>query len=190
MPQQTFGTATFQLVEGDITDQSVDVIVNAANGTLLGGSGVDGAIHKKGGPAILAACKEVRAELGGKLEEGKVAMTVAGDLDAQWVAHAVGPVWQGGYHGEFVALERCYWNSLVQAREKGATTIAFPSISTGAYAFPIDRAAYVACSTVTRFLKEEKHEFTDVRLVVLGDDSFKAHTAVFEEFMFTQIGTD
>lgn len=139
---------TITLVQGDITEQRVDAIVNAANSSLLGGGGVDGAIHRRGGPAILAACRDLRAShYGGGLPTGEAVATTAGDLPAEWVIHTVGPVWQGP-GSDPALLASCYRESLRVADEVGARTVAFPAISTGVYRWPVEEAARVAVETV------------------------------------------
>ncbi|MET7610128.1 O-acetyl-ADP-ribose deacetylase [Streptomyces seoulensis] len=139
---------TITLVQGDITDQRVDAIVNAANSSLLGGGGVDGAIHRRGGPAILAACRDLRASrLGGGLPTGEAVATTAGDLPASWVIHTVGPVWQGP-GSDPAPLASCYREALRVADELEARTVAFPAISTGVYRWPVEEAARVAVETV------------------------------------------
>ena len=144
-----------QLLRGDITRLGVDVIVNAANSGLLGGGGVDGArvraIHRAGGPEILAACREIRNRQGG-CPPGEAIITTAGKLPARFVVHTVGPVWNGGGNNEDHLLAACYQNSLRLAVANGATTIAFPNISTGVYRFPRERAAQIAIREVTAFL--------------------------------------
>ena len=136
-------------VQGDITEQQVDAVVNAANSSLLGGGGVDGAIHRKGGPAILAACRDLRAgHLGKGLPAGQAVATTAGNLPARWVIHTVGPVWHGGSRGEAEQLASCYRRSLEVADELGARSVAFPAISTGVYGYPKDEAAEIAVTTV------------------------------------------
>jgi O-acetyl-ADP-ribose deacetylase (regulator of RNase III) len=150
------GNATLELIQGDITDVEADAIVNAANSTLLGGSGVDGAIHRKGGPRILEECKRIRAtEWPDGLPTGKAVITSGGNLKARYVIHTVGPVWLGGFHVEAELLKQAYRNTLKLAVSKGLKTVAFPSISTGAYGYPIEEASRIAISTVKAFLEKE-----------------------------------
>lgn len=143
--------ARIQLLRGDITKISADAIVNAANTSLLGGGGVDGAIHRAGGPAILEACRKVIAKQGG-CKTGDVVITTAGNLPAKFVIHTVGPVWNGGEHDEDEKLASCYRKSLELAEQYDCATIAFPCISTGIYRFPIERAAKIAVPTVVQHL--------------------------------------
>ncbi|MDF1554597.1 MAG: O-acetyl-ADP-ribose deacetylase [Deferrisomatales bacterium] len=164
--EQRFGTSRVTLVQGDITAQVVDAVVNAANSSLLGGGGVDGAIHRVGGPAILAACRTIVARIG-RLEPGGAVVTPAGDLPARFVIHTVGPVWRGGVEAEEATLERAYRESLSRALEAGARSVAFPSISTGAYRFPIRRAAAVALATVASVL-EDGADLDEVRFVLFS----------------------
>ena len=140
-----------QLVFGDITKLEVDALVNAANSSLMGGGGVDGAIHRAGGPAILEECRQIIA-LQGRCETGEAVITTGGNLSARFVIHTVGPVWHGGSNNEQRMLENAYLNSLKLALENGVETIAFPNISTGVYGFPKDQAARIAIKTVTDFL--------------------------------------
>jgi len=150
------GTAKVQLVRGDITDVEADAIVNAANSSLMGGGGVDGAIDRKGGPAILEECGRIRAtEWPDGLPTGKAVITSGGNLKAKYVIHTVGPVWLGGFHVEAELLKQAYKNSLKLAVAKGLKTIAFPSISTGAYGYPIEDACRIALRTVKDFLEKE-----------------------------------
>jgi len=150
------GKAKICLVQGDITDQNTDAIVNAANSTLMGGGGVDGAIHRKGGPKILKECKRIRAtEWLDGLPTGKAVITSGGNLKARYVIHTVGPVWRGGTSGEPELLAEAYLNSLRLAVSKGLKTIALPSISTGAYRYSIEKASRIALTTVKGFLEKE-----------------------------------
>jgi len=171
------GKAKVILVQGDITEQDTDAIVNAANPTLMGGGGVDGAIHRKGGPKILEECKRIRAtEWPDGLPTGKAVITSGGNLKAKYVIHTVGPVWRGGGSGEPELLADAYRNSLRLAVSKGLKTIAFPSISTGAYGYPIEKASRIAISAVKEFL--EKEDKLDKVILVL----FSKHDLeVYEE---------
>lgn len=147
-----------QLIRGDITQQETEAIVNAANSSLLGGGGVDGAIHRAGGPSILEECMKIRNRQGG-CKTGEAVITSGGNLPAKFVIHTVGPVWNGGKKKEDELLANCYANSLRLAVENGIRTISFPNISTGSYHFPKDRAAKIAVATVKDFLgKTEKVE--------------------------------
>ncbi|MFJ4001937.1 O-acetyl-ADP-ribose deacetylase [Streptomyces sp. NPDC090023] len=160
---------TIKLVQGDITEQRVDAIVNAANSSLLGGGGVDGAIHRRGGPAILAACRELRASrYGGGLPTGEAVATTAGDLPAEWVIHTVGPVWQGP-GSDPALLASCYRESLRVADEVGARTVAFPAISTGVYRWPAEEAARVAVETV----RAADTGVEEVRFVLFDERMFR-----------------
>jgi O-acetyl-ADP-ribose deacetylase (regulator of RNase III) len=141
------------LQQGDITKTHTDAIVNAANSSLLGGGGVDGAIHRAGGPEILEQCRAIRDRQGG-CPTGQAVITTGGRLPAKYVIHTVGPIWQGGRHEEEALLASAYRNSLRLAAEKGIRTIAFPNISTGIYGFPKDKAAAIAVQTVSAFLAE------------------------------------
>ncbi|MFJ1548994.1 O-acetyl-ADP-ribose deacetylase [Streptomyces sp. NPDC088246] len=164
---------TVTLVRGDITRQSADVIVNAANSSLLGGGGVDGAIHRRGGPEILAACRELRASQYGKgLRTGRAVATTAGRLDARWVVHTVGPVY--GISGSDPSLlASCYRESLRVADELGARTIAFPAISTGAYGWPLEDAARIAVEAV----RGADTAVEEVRFVLFDDRAYEAFAA-------------
>jgi O-acetyl-ADP-ribose deacetylase (regulator of RNase III) len=154
--QFQIGKAKIFLVQGDITEQDTDAIVNAANSTLMGGGGVDGAIHRKGGPRILEECKQIRdTEWLDGLPTGKAVITSGGNLKARYVIHTVGPVWHGGIHGEPELLAEAYLNSLRLAVSKGLKTMAFPSISTGAYRYPIEKASRIALTTLKEFLEKE-----------------------------------
>lgn len=146
-------TSRIELIQGDITRISADAIVNAANNSLLGGGGVDGAIHRAGGPAILEECQKIRARQGG-CKTGEAVITTAGMLPAKFVIHTVGPVWQGGSHHEDQLLAACYNQSLKLADQHQLTSIAFPNISTGIYGFPKARAASIAVQTVRTALQQ------------------------------------
>ncbi|MGD0204438.1 MAG: O-acetyl-ADP-ribose deacetylase [Candidatus Bathyarchaeia archaeon] len=169
------GKAILQLIKGDITDIEADAVVNAANSSLMGGGGVDGAIHRKGGPKILEECKRIRAtEWPDGLPTGKAVITSGGNLKARYVIHTVGPVWLGGFHVEAELLKQAYKNSLKLAVAKGLKTIAFPSISTGAYGYPIEDASRIAVNTVKEFLeKEDKLE--KVVLVLFAERDFEIY---------------
>jgi len=144
-----------KLLLGDITKITVDAIVNAANSTLLGGGGVDGAIHRAGGESILRECRKISESQGG-CRTGEAVITTAGRLPARYVIHTVGPVWYGGVKNEDQLLSNAYSNSLKLAVENGVRTIAFPNISTGVYGFPKERAAKIAIAAVRKFLKTDK----------------------------------
>lgn len=176
MEQIRIGDTALRLVEGDITEQEVDAVVNAANSTLLGGGGVDGAIHRRGGEAILAECRELRrTRYPDGLPTGQAVATTGGELPARRVIHTVGPIWQGGGKGEEELLASAYGSSLECAREDGARTIAFPSISTGAYGYPLRRAAPVALRTVAAYLEEHPDAFEEVRFVLFSAGDLEAY---------------
>ena len=169
------GSATLELIKGDITDVEADAIVNAANSTLLGGGGVDGAIHRKGGPKILEECKRIReTEWPDGLPTGKAVMTSGGNLKAKHVIHTVGPVWLGGFHVEAELLKQAYRNTLKLAVYKGLRTIAFPSISTGAYGYPVEEASRIAIRTVKEFLEKEDR-LERVIFVLFSDRDFEVY---------------
>ncbi|WP_158863261.1 O-acetyl-ADP-ribose deacetylase [Leifsonia sp. AG29] len=167
-------TDYLEIVRGDITDQAVDAIVNAANSSLLGGGGVDGAIHRRGGPAILEACRELRATvLPDGLPTGQAVATTGGELDARWVVHAVGPVWSSR-EDRTPLLQNAYRSSLRVARELGARTVAFPAISAGVYGWPMDDAARVAISTVRAVLSSGVGSVESVRFVLFSEEALSA----------------
>ena len=168
--------ALIVLVRGDITDQEVDAIVNAANSSLMGGGGVDGAIHRMGGAAILDECKELReAEYPDGLPTGEAVITTAGNLRAKNVIHTVGPRWRGGNKGEADLLTLAYWNSLELAREHGLRSVALPSISTGAYGYPVQDAAVVAVTTAADYLYDHPGDFDEVRFVLFSEEDLDAY---------------
>jgi O-acetyl-ADP-ribose deacetylase (regulator of RNase III) len=169
------GNAKICLVQGDITDMDTDAVVNAANSSLMGGGGVDGAIHRRGGPKILEECKRLRArEWPGGLPTGKAAMTTGGNLKAKYVIHTVGPIWRGGKQKEPELLADAYRNSLKLAVSKGLKTIAFPSISTGAYGYPIEKASRIALATVKDFLEKEDN-LDKVMFVLFSRDDLEIY---------------
>jgi O-acetyl-ADP-ribose deacetylase (regulator of RNase III) len=164
------------LVQGDITEQEVDAVVNAANSTLLGGGGVDGAIHQKGGPAILAECRHIRESLPDGLPTGQAVATTAGDLKARWVIHTVGPVYSKSEDRSHL-LASCHTESLAVADELGAETVAFPAISTGIYGYPLELAAPVAVGTV----KRSDTRVREVRFVLFDQASYQAFERAMAE---------
>jgi O-acetyl-ADP-ribose deacetylase (regulator of RNase III) len=159
------------IVEGDLTEQAVDAIVNAANSSLLGGGGVDGAIHRAGGPAILEECRRL-----GGCETGEAKATTAGRLAARFVIHTVGPVWRGGDANEDELLASCHRNALAVAEELGCRTVAFPAISTGVYGFPVMRAAWIAVAATAEEL-ERRPAIERVTFVLFGRDAYDAFAA-------------
>ena len=162
-----------EVVEGDITRLRVDAIVNAANTSLLGGGGVDGAIHRAAGPGLVQECRMLRG-----CRPGEAKLTGGYDLPARWVIHTVGPVWQGGQSGEDEVLANAWRNSLNLARDKEMDTVAFPSISTGAYRFPLERAAAIAVREVVDFLARNPHP-RKVILCTFGPEAYRSYlTAV------------
>ena len=161
------------LLKGDITKIKADAIVNAANSSLLGGGGVDGAIHRAGGAAILDECRQIRAKQGG-CDTGKAVITTAGQLPAKYVIHTVGPVWNGGNKGEPELLANCYRNSLQLAVENGVKTIAFPNISTGVYHFPKPEAATIAIKEVQQFAATDKN-IKEISFVCFDDENYSLY---------------
>ncbi|MBW2119019.1 MAG: O-acetyl-ADP-ribose deacetylase [Deltaproteobacteria bacterium] len=162
-----------EIVEGDITKQEVDAIVNAANTSLLGGGGVDGAIHRAAGPELLEETRKI-----GGCPTGEARVSKGYRLPAKWVIHTVGPVWRGGQKNEETLLANCYRNSLQEAVKIGAKTIAFPGISTGVYSFPLERATEIAMTEAKKFL--ESHEtIEEVVFVCFGEKALKTYQDVF-----------
>jgi O-acetyl-ADP-ribose deacetylase (regulator of RNase III) len=164
-----------ELIRGDITKQQVDAVVNAANSSLLGGGGVDGAIHRAGGPQILAECKEIRARQGG-CPTGEAVITNAGELPVKKVIHTVGPVWKDGRSGEPDLLHQCYVHSLQLAEEHGLRSLAFPNISTGVYGYPKEAAAEVAVAAVRGFQSDVVEK---VRFVCFDEENYR----IYEELL-------
>ena len=176
--QRRFGSTALILKQGDITRETVDAIVNAANSSLLGGGGVDGAIHRAAGPKLLDECREIVARQGG-CPTGKAVITGAGRLAAQYVVHTVGPVWHGGGAQEPELLANAYRNSLALAAAHGAHTIAFPAISAGIYGYPLDQAAAAALG-VARDFAFARPDFTEIRFVLFSAGSFAAFEAALD----------
>jgi len=171
-----------RLVRGDITLQNTDAIVNAANSSLMGGGGVDGAIHRVGGPAILEECRQIVARQE-RLATGRAVITGGGNLAAKYVIHTVGPVWHGGHQGEPELLASAYRESLKLVVSKRLVSIAFPSISTGAYGYPINQAAGVAINTVSDFLKEDPGTLGEVLFVLFDGRAFTAFRRALADYL-------
>lgn len=170
----TVNSTRLTLVKGDITLQKVDAIVNAANSGLMGGGGVDGAIHRAGGPAILEECRGIVSQIG-RLEAGKAVITTGGNLPAKYVIHTVGPVWRGGGNREEETLASCYTESLKIASDKGLASIAFPAISTGVYGYPQDHAARIAIGAAIGYLKSNSTSIKSVHFVVYDGNAYKIY---------------
>ncbi len=164
------------LVRGDITRQVVDAIANAANQGLVGGGGVDGAIHRAGGPAIMKACDRIRAKAGG-CPTGTAVVTTAGLLSARAVLHTAGPRWRGGDAGEAALLASCYRSCLTLAEQHAFRTVAFPSISTGIYGYPIEQAATVALSSVGAYIETAPEAFDEIRFVLFSSADLATYEA-------------
>ena len=176
-----FGRTRVRLVKGDITLQETDAVVNAANSSLMGGGGVDGAIHRAGGPAILSECMEIRkTRYPDGLPTGEAVITCGGNLRARHVIHTVGPVWRGGGSGEEKLLGDAYRSSLSVAYKNGLRSVAFPSISTGAYGYPIERAARIALGTVKAYLKETPF-LDEVVFTVFSEGDHDVYSRVLAE---------
>ena len=177
MIETTINQAKLCVVQGDITVQDTDAIVNTANSRLMGGGGVDGAIHRVGGPTILAECKQIVIRQG-RLPVGKAVITPGGNLKARYVIHTVGPVWRGGDKGEPDALAGAYWESLKLVVENGLSSISFPSISTGAYGYPVEAASRVAIGTVVDFLKQGVTSVKRVVFILFDERTFSTYAGI------------
>ncbi|MCC5640551.1 O-acetyl-ADP-ribose deacetylase [Nostoc sp. CHAB 5844] len=164
-----------EIIQGDITQLSVDAIVNAANSSLLGGGGVDGAIHRAAGTELLAECRQLRG-----CETGEAKITKGYNLPAKWVIHTVGPVWKGGNNGEDELLASCYSHSLALAEQHQIKTIAFPAISTGVYEFPMERACKIAIAEVKKFF-QQTNSLERVIFVCFGQSAFDLYTKTMPE---------
>lgn len=163
------------IIEGDITKQETEAIINAANKSLRGGGGVDGAIHKAGGIRILEECKKI-----GGCETGEAVITTGGNLKAKYVIHTVGPIYKDGFHNEPSLLENAYQNSLKLASSKGIKSIAFPSISTGAYGYPLENAAEIALKTAVIYLKEHA-DIELIRFVFFGQKAYGVYEKILKQ---------
>lgn len=172
--------AKLRIIQGDITQQATDAIVNAANSSLMGGGGVDGAIHRAGGSAILEECKQIVARQG-RLPTGKAVITTGGNLKAKYVIHTVGPIWHGGNKGEPELLTSAYQQSLKIAAEKNINSVSFPSISTGAYGYPVNQASKVAIDAVITFLSQSTTPLREVVFVLFDSQTFGAYSSTLRE---------
>lgn len=168
------------IIQGDITNQATEAIVNAANPSLMGGGGVDGAIHRAGGPAILEECKQIVSRQG-RLPTGKAVITTGGNLKAKYVIHTVGPIWRGGSRNEAERLKSAYWECLKIATENKLTSISFPSISTGAYGYPVAEAARIALRTVVSILKEQATSIKEVVFVLFDSRTSESYLSALQE---------
>lgn len=177
----TFGNTLLTLVNGNIVLQDTDAIVNAANSSLMGGGGVDGAIHRAGGPQILEECR-VHIRRIGKLGTGQAVITTGGNLHARYVIHTVGPYWHGGEDGEPEQLADAYRNSLALAVERGLKSVAFPSISTGVFRFPAELAARIALGTI-KDVCESGPGLEEVRMVLFGEPALKVYEDALAELL-------
>ena len=171
-------TPRLELVLGDITAEDVDAIVNAANHTLLGGGGVDGAIHRAAGPELVEHCRTL-----GGCETGEAKITPGFNLTARWVIHTVGPVWHGGGHGEPELLASCYRESLARADEVEAETVAFPAISTGVFGYPIEAAASIAIETV----RSTRTNVAEIRFVAFNQETVDAYQSILDTSSATDL---
>ena len=176
----TINQAKLRIIQGDITQQDTEAIVNAANPSLMGGGGVDGAIHRAGGPAILEECKQIVSRQG-RLPTGKAVITSGGNLKAKYVIHTVGPIWHGGQKGETELLASAYQESLKLAAENSIRSLSFPSISTGAYGYPVAQAAKVAIGAVTAFLRQSPTSVREVVLVLFDSQTFSVYLSALKE---------
>jgi O-acetyl-ADP-ribose deacetylase (regulator of RNase III) len=178
----TVGKTKVSIIQGDITKQATEVIVNAANPSLMGGGGVDGAIHRAGGPAILEECRRIVTRQG-KLPTGKAVVTTGGNLKARYVIHTVGPVWHGGGGNEGELLRSAYYECLKLASANELAGISFPSISTGAYGYPVDEAAEIAVGTVVPFLKERATSLREVVFVLFDSRTYQSYCSALQVYL-------
>ena len=171
------GSTAFFLEEGDITQQTTEAIVNAANSRLAGGGGVDGAIHRAGGPKIMEECRQI-----GSCPTGQAVITTGGNLKAKYVIHTVGPIYRGGMGNEAALLASAYRESMKLAHKKGLRSVAFPSLSTGAYGYPLDEAAEIALKTVVGFIRENP-DFDRVGFVLFGSASYQSYEKALQKII-------
>ncbi len=176
----TIGKTRISLIQGDITKQATEAIVNAANSSLMGGGGVDGAIHRAGGSAILDECRQIVSRIG-RLDTGKAVITTGGDLKAKYVIHTVGPVWHGGNRGEAELLSSAYRESLKLATDYKLKSISFPSISTGAYGYPVSEAAEVALETAIAILRDGLTSLQEVVFVLYDSMTYQTYSTKLTE---------
>ncbi len=176
----TINQAKLCIIQGDITKQDTDAIVNATNSSLMGGGGVDGAIHRAGGPAILEECKQIVARQG-RLPTGEAVMTTGGNLKARHVIHTVGPIWYGGDKGEPELLASAYQESLKLAMGNQLSSISFPSISTGVYGYPVAKASRVAIGAVIASLRQDDTSVREVVFVLFDSQTFRAYSSALKE---------
>ena len=176
----TINQTKLRAIQGDIIQQTTEAIVNAANSSLMGGGGVDGAIHRAGGPAILEECKQIVARRG-RLPTGEAVITTSGNLKAKYVIHTVGPVWHGGGKGEPELLTSAYQESLKLAAENKLSSISFPSISTGVYGYPVSQAAKVATGAVITFLRQSTTSIKEVVFVLFDAKTFATYSSALRE---------
>ena len=174
--EKLIGKTCLKLVQGDITLEGVEALVNAANSGLRGGGGVDGAIHRAGGPSIMEQCRKI-----GGCPTGQAVLTTGGRLKAKYIIHTVGPIWRGGEENEEQLLASAYENSLKLAQENRIRSLAFPSISTGVYGFPIEKAAEVALQTIGNYLKQNQDNLEEVRCVLFSNSDFKIYEAILKK---------
>lgn len=178
--ETTVGKTKIKLTQGDITREMTDAIVNAANSGLMGGGGVDGAIHRAGGPAILGECRQIISRIG-RLDTGKAVITTGGNLRAKYVIHTVGPVWYGGSRNEADLLSSAYRESLRLATERKLKSISFPSISTGAYGYPVAEAAKIALDAVVASLRDEPTSLEEVFFVLYDTRTYQVYSMKLAE---------
>jgi O-acetyl-ADP-ribose deacetylase (regulator of RNase III) len=178
----TVKKTTVSMIQGDITKQATDAIVNAANSSLMGGGGVDGAIHRAGGSAILEECKKIVARQG-RLPAGQAVITTGGNLKARYVIHTVGPIWRGGGGNEAALLKSAYYECLKAATENKIASVSFPSISTGAYGYPVDEAAEIAAGTVISFLEEQATSLEKVVFVLFDSRTYQSYCSALRVYL-------